>query len=417
MASRAPARPALAGALVLLAAGTTACTPPWEHPGGDPVDTVRALVRAVRRDQCERAWTYFSKATQSAITQESERAIQHAPHQAELFSPKNLYCKSTYANRYESLLPRTAALSTLSGDTAAVSIAFASGSRLALIPFLSEPYRETPVTVHLLREDGWWKIDRDRDDVAALARAKLLTERQAMIEARQAEARAAATSHEAPLPDGAGRELPAALSAITDLPAPPSADLSGNLLANGGFEGLSPWNEFHQSNVQDLHDVTVTGGAVAWQRARSGADGGSVGVFQDVDLAVASLRGLVLCLDVRVELQSLGNTGWWTETHGGTGEMPARVALEFDDASGRRHEWAHGFLLRNEPPTRLRNFDLVAPGEWRRFCFDLLDDAVRRDARGLEALPRPVRLRRVVVGGNGWDFRGAAANVVLRGAT
>jgi hypothetical protein len=206
----------------------------------------------------------------------------------------------------------------------------------------------------------------------------------------------------------------------------------GNLLENGGFEGLGGWQKQHASNVADRVTVETRDHAVVWERTGSRNDGGLVGVYQDLDLDVSQAKSLVVSFEVRVDYHTLTSPGWWAEERGGSGEMPAKVSVAYLDAAGREYVWDHGFLADNrawdllwrnpdtgqvEPKrgrTTLRNFTAVPHSQWVHTSFDLFDDAVRRDGRAQAVLPRPARLKRIYLHGSGWDFKAAVANAHLR---
>lgn len=144
------------------------------------------------------------------------------------------------------------------------------------------------------------------------------------------------------------------------------------------------------------------------------------------------MSSLYLCLDVWVGYHTLKNTGWWAEERGGSGEMPVHVTVVYRDRGGQQQRWDHGFLLDNKAQdvlwlnpktgkreyktgkTTLRNVTPVLKDSWSHFCFDLLDSNTRKDVKGHQTLPRPATITRIMLYGNGWDFRGAAGNVVLR---
>lgn len=139
---------------------------------------------------------------------------------------------------------------------------------------------------------------------------------------------------------------------------------------------------------------------------------------------------MVLSLEAKVDSHTLKGTGWWSAERGGPGEMPVHVQVDYVDVEGKARSWSHGFLVRAKseevlwlnPETGireyrkdvplLRNATPVPAGQWVWVRFDLMDDAVRRDPAG-ELLPRPAKLTRIHLFGNGWDFRGAVRNVAL----
>lgn len=192
---------------------------------------------------------------------------------------------------------------------------------------------------------------------------------------------------------------------------------AGNLIVNGGFVGLEGWKVQPSQNCTRCSMETrlgdVQGGHyLAWERTRSGADGGALWARQWPNYDVRDCRKLLLSFDVRVDHHSLSNSGWWSDTRGGSGEYPAKVVVAFTDAQGERFGWSHGFLSHHDGSTRLVNYTLVPPGEWVHFEADLFARKNWVDEGG-EPLPSPVALADIFVGGNGWDFAGALTNLRL----
>jgi hypothetical protein len=193
-----------------------------------------------------------------------------------------------------------------------------------------------------------------------------------------------------------------------------AADLAGNLLANGAFEDLAGWGTLHQSDVADEIRLEDGGNFVLWERTRSGSDGGAVGLFQDLEVDVLGAEQVNLCLDVWVGYHTLQNSGRSSESQGSEGEMPAHITVRYLDASGNQGRWSHGFLIRSEGETSLQNYTLVPAAEWSHVCVDLTDEGVLKDPRGEQTLPRPVTITQVRLFGDGWDFKGAVGNALLR---
>jgi hypothetical protein len=238
--------------------------------------------------------------------------------------------------------------------------------------------------------------------------------------AAAASATAAALSTEVPLPAGTQRppSTPEAISTEVGRsaePAPLAAeDLAGNLLTNGAFEDLAGWGTLHQSNVPDKIRLENGGNFVLWERTQSNSDGGAVGLFQDIDVDLSGAEQLMLCLDVWVGYHTLRNTGSWSDVKGGMGEMPVQITVHYLDASGNQERWSHGFLVPNEGDTDLENYTLVPTAEWSHVCFDLMDDAVRKNPPGELTLPPPTTITQVRLFGSGWDFKGAVGNALLQ---
>ena len=194
----------------------------------------------------------------------------------------------------------------------------------------------------------------------------------------------------------------------------PHVSLAGNKLENGDFEGLAGWEDAHSSPVPDRTRLAHGGNFVFWQRVGSQENGGSLGVAQSLDLDVSEARRVELCLDIWVGYHTLKNTGWFAEEYGRLNEMPVHVRIDYLDEAGLQQTWHHGFLTRHDGTTSMSNYTLVPAAKWRYFCFDILDDQVRRGPYGRETLPQPIEIQRVQLFGNGWDFKGAVGNVMLR---
>lgn len=124
----------------------------------EPKAAARAFLEAVRRGDCETAWTYFSSDSQTRIERESEGRIRREPYYADSFAPKNLYCKPTYAHRFNSYDPKSVRVLRQSGGTATVSV-----NRREPAGFLFPGFWSTRTDVHaaeleLVEQNGSWKI-------------------------------------------------------------------------------------------------------------------------------------------------------------------------------------------------------------------------------------------------------------------
>ena len=190
------------------------------------------------------------------------------------------------------------------------------------------------------------------------------------------------------------------------------------LVANGDFaRGLAGWEIVESENCTRCSMEVETGDAarrhvLAWRRTQSGADGGALWAKQALHRSLDDCDRLLLALDVQVEQQSLSNSGWWSEERGGSGEYPAKVTIAFLDEQEERFDWSHGFLYKHDGQTSLTNYTQVPQGSWYSFRVDLLAPEGWVDGRG-QPLPQPVAIQEITVGGNGWDFAGAIANVQL----
>lgn len=211
-----------------------------------------------------------------------------------------------------------------------------------------------------------------------------------------------------------------AFAELGDTPEPPArVSTTDNLIVNGGFVGLEGWTvQPSQKCAHCWMEVQASNGEyphyVAWERTGSGADGAALWARQRLSRDVRRCGKLVLAFDVQVDHHSLANSGWWSDSRGGSGEYPAKVVIAFMDSNGERIEWARGFLYRHDGSTKLVNFTLVPKGQWVHFEADLFASQNWVDEWG-KPLPSPVTLTDVFVGGNGWDFAGALTNLRLSG--
>lgn len=105
----------LAGSVVV---GVLACDyMPFPDDRDTPVATVQGFIAAARRDDCERAWTYFSPAIQTKIREQSKRMIRGAPYYSEVFQPQRIHCTI-----YQSYRPSTVRLASQSEGRATVRV-------------------------------------------------------------------------------------------------------------------------------------------------------------------------------------------------------------------------------------------------------------------------------------------------------
>jgi hypothetical protein len=121
----------------------------------DPAAVARAFIREARSDSCGRAYDYFTPEVQENARQASHRARRNAPYVTDHTRPERIFCSG-----YDDMLPRSVELATQRDDTAIVSVTSATGSRLAIIPFLSDPYKETKTTLTLVKLPVGWRVTR-----------------------------------------------------------------------------------------------------------------------------------------------------------------------------------------------------------------------------------------------------------------
>jgi hypothetical protein len=124
-----------------------------------PVETVNAFLRAIKRQDCETAWNFFSAETQRLIREESARMIGTEPYYADVFSPKNLYCLPTAPNHYLACVPGSAKLALIQGEEATVLVERRKATGFRLPGFFAKDYETEQVKMRLTWEKGGWKID------------------------------------------------------------------------------------------------------------------------------------------------------------------------------------------------------------------------------------------------------------------
>ena len=128
-----------------------------ERSGDDPVAAIEAFLGDIERGDCDAAWTFFSRPTQENTVAQVRRAKRNATYAGEVIpTPQQKYCQGTYGGAK----PGSAELVSQNEAAAVVSVLFAEGTHLPLIPFLSTPYREWRDSIELVSEDGRWKVAR-----------------------------------------------------------------------------------------------------------------------------------------------------------------------------------------------------------------------------------------------------------------
>lgn len=124
----------------------------------DPVAATKRFLSAVSRGDCMEAWSHYSFGAQENIRREVHRMYREADRPLEAVTPENRYCVGGYGE----LKSGSARLIKKRDNEAVVAVVLSSGTRLALLPFLSKPYREWNAEMQLVREVGTWKIERPR---------------------------------------------------------------------------------------------------------------------------------------------------------------------------------------------------------------------------------------------------------------
>jgi hypothetical protein len=199
---------------------------------------------------------------------------------------------------------------------------------------------------------------------------------------------------------------------------------SGNLVTNGGFEdGLYGWTTSGGGTGYYSHVVVDDGtehpDTLEYTRWASGADGGSAGAGQDLDILVSDYDSLYLELDVEVISNALQSSGWWSYQRGGYGEFPVAVFIRYEDSDGNIWNWNYNFFPsdNNEYYGRT-NFSYVDRNVWYHYVSPNLADVTTTLTGPYNQpipSPTPYRITGISVGGTGWDFNGRVDNVNLWG--
>ena len=159
-----------------------------DKPADTPQTVANNFLREVKRDNCAKAWVYFSGPSMEKIRMESAQAIKHAPYYAEQFKPENLYCQSTFAGRFSSMVPGSARPGPIEGSNATVIVQRREPTGFALPGFSPMGSKKVPDEILLVQERGAWKIDVVRptavERTLLAARNKAIEREQAMIRAR-----------------------------------------------------------------------------------------------------------------------------------------------------------------------------------------------------------------------------------------
>lgn len=194
------------------------------------------------------------------------------------------------------------------------------------------------------------------------------------------------------------------VAAPAEPPPPlPAADLTGNLLVNGSFDGLSGWREIREVGAFEMPTLDAGENHVYWQRTPFEDARGELGVAQDLDIDVSGAQSLVLSLYVWVDQAPPAEPS----------EPPTKgavqVELEYTDWYAKPQLWVHRFEIDGAGSTT----SPVPKAEWSEFLFDLFVDPSWVDTNG-NPLPRPATLTGFRVFSEGVDLSGAVGNILLQ---
>jgi len=193
--------------------------------------------------------------------------------------------------------------------------------------------------------------------------------------------------------------------------------VSSNLIKSGEFTSLSSWKPIHQSKTKDLTNTTHRNGFVLFERSESMNKGGTLGLSQDLQIDVSKAPAVRLEFDVWIGSHSLNSTGWWSSKHGGFGEMPMIVSLDYLDAKKRQHRWNCGFItIGSDTKGRDANYHVltIPRNSWYHAAFDLKDKKHLKVPSDSTTMPPLATVTKLTVSGKGWDFCSAVGNLVLQ---
>jgi polyketide cyclase/dehydrase/lipid transport protein len=121
----------------------------------DSVAVAKAFIREARTEGCGRAYEYFTPEVQENARQASHRARRNQPYLTDHTLPERIFCSG-----YDDMVPRSVRLMAVRGDTAYLSVTSATGTHFPIIPFLSDPYKETRTTLTLVKLPVGWRVTR-----------------------------------------------------------------------------------------------------------------------------------------------------------------------------------------------------------------------------------------------------------------
>ena len=197
-------------------------------------------------------------------------------------------------------------------------------------------------------------------------------------------------------------EAPSTPFPIVTITPTPEEDLE-----RGSFEVGRNWSVTHRTNVDDDWEYGLfleTGGEVLrYARSNSRSDGGAVLFGKESILEVGDYSEVIVRGDVQLVDYTLRGSGWWCEEHDCDGDWPAEVKLIYIDENNIPVIWWVWGFLHEENTESKTNYEIVPRTGWHSFeTPNLMDEN-----------PKPVTIRSLAIGGEGWDFRGAFRNVEI----
>lgn len=137
-----------------------------------PEQVANQFLRAVKRENWSKAWTYLSAPSQEKSRADSARMIADAPYYAEQFRPERLAC-----SRFDSMIAGSARVQKIEGTNATLVVQRKEPTGFALPGFSPMGRKKVPDEVLAVQENSVWKIDlvrpvsAERDVLAARQKA------------------------------------------------------------------------------------------------------------------------------------------------------------------------------------------------------------------------------------------------------
>jgi hypothetical protein len=128
---------------------------PYPDKRIDPVTTTQGFLAAVRRGDCDKAWTYFSSETQAKIREQSKRMIRGAPYYSDVFAPTRIHC-----TLYESYRPSTVRLASQDQERATIKVMerVPDPNSFSLPGWTPIGRMDAERTMELARDSSGWKM-------------------------------------------------------------------------------------------------------------------------------------------------------------------------------------------------------------------------------------------------------------------
>ena len=137
-----------------------AMLPGCSSPPEPPVAAAQEFLAAVDDSDCDRAWTYLSAAAQAYVQARAAELQSEESSTYMRWTPEHIYCRPTRFHDFGLFQADTAALKSLSGPEAVVSVArLEPDPESFLIPgFWATRYKRFQEDMHMVDEGGSWKL-------------------------------------------------------------------------------------------------------------------------------------------------------------------------------------------------------------------------------------------------------------------